>query len=331
MSTVYLVRDANSDKYEQLLEKELKGKFKNSMNVAVKLHMGEGKGMFSPELTKRTIAVLKKLGCKPFLFDTPVTYPGNRHTAEAYKETAELHGFSEQGIGCPVLISDSYVEVKTEHMAVEVADVLKSADALLVLTHVKGHPGSGFGGSIKNLAMGCSSPKSKGEQHCLGVPRVIEDECTACGLCSEVCSFKAVKVEDKAIIDVDNCSGCDTCVYNCPNNALVCDVTFDTLLAEAALAVLKLIKDKPILFVNDVRNITRNCDCFKNPGKLIADDVGIIISSDLVAVDTASVDAVVNQKDIDVFNEAHNHDPYLHIREAEKLGLGKSDYELEEI
>ncbi|MBN2459446.1 DUF362 domain-containing protein [Candidatus Woesearchaeota archaeon] len=330
MAKIYLIKDASSGKYEQLLEKELKGKLKPGMKVACKLHMGESKGMFSPELAKRAASVLNKLGCKPFLFDTPVNYPGNRHTAEGYLAHAAAHGFSEQAIGCPVLIPDQYISVKTAHMDVEVADVLKAADAMLVLTHVKGHPGSGFGGAIKNLAMGCASPKSKGDQHCLGIPKVVDDECTACGLCEEVCFFKAIKVGDKAVVDPERCSGCSTCVYNCPNNALASDVTFDALLAEAAFAALKLMKDKPVFYVNDTRSITKNCDCFGNPGKMIAEDVGIFMGDDIVSVEMASVDSVINQEGKDVFKEAHSHDPYLHIKEAEKLGLGKSDYDLEE-
>jgi hypothetical protein len=329
MSKVYLIKEAKSEKYEQLLERELKDNFKPGMKVACKLHMGQDKGMFSPELAKRSISVLLKLGCKPFLFDTPVNYPGPRHTAEGYLALAAAHGFSEQAMGCPVIIPDNYVNVKTEHMEVEVTDALKSADAMLVLTHVKGHPGSGVGGAIKNLAMGCVSPKSKGDQHCLAIPKVVDEDCTACGLCEEVCPFKAIKVEEKAVIDCEGCGGCSTCLHNCPNNALVSDVTFDTLLAEAAFAALKLMNGKPVFYINDARSITKLCDCFGNPEKMIAKDVGVLLGTDIIGVEMASVDSVINQEGSDVFKETHSHDPYIHIKEAEKLELGKSDYDLE--
>src|SRR4030042_6189212 len=121
MSKVYLIRNASSEQYEKILEGELAGKFKSGLSVAVKLHMGEAKGMFSPELARRAVSVLNKLGCKPFLFDTPVKYSGARHTKEGYEKLAPTHGFSKERIGCPVMVSDVYVVIKTDHWSVEVS------------------------------------------------------------------------------------------------------------------------------------------------------------------------------------------------------------------
>jgi hypothetical protein len=327
MSKVYLIKDAKSIQYEQVLERELRERFKSGMTVAVKLHMGEGEGMFSPELARRAVSVLNKLGCNPFLFDTPVTYHGCRHTKQDYEKLAPIHGFSKEKIGCPVIISDSYVEIKTKNMNVEVSKELANADAFLALTHVKGHPCSGVGGAIKNLGMGCVSPKSKADQHGMVEP-VADDNCTACGICEEVCPFHAIKIDEKAVVNSDACGGCTNCVYNCPNNAMTSKLTFDVLLSEAASAVLKAMGDKPVFYVNDVRSITKFCDCFSNPGSLIAKDVGVIMGDDLVAVEMASTDAVINQEKKNVFEEVHHHDPYIHIKEADKLGLGNGEYEL---
>jgi len=331
MSKVYLVKDAKSIQYEQVLEKELREKFSSGMSVAVKLHMGEDKGMFSPELARRAVSVLLKLGCKPFLFDTPVKYKGARHTKEDYLPLAEKHGFSKEKIGCPIIISDEYVVVKTEHMDVEVAKEVVKADAMLVLTHFKGHGCSGIGGAIKNLAMGCVSPKSKADQHGMAVPSVNEEDCTACGLCEEVCPSGAMKVKEKAEVTKSSCWSCTNCVYNCPNNALSSELTFDILLTEAASAVLKLMSNKPVYYVNDVRSITENCDCFSNPGRKIAKDVGVFLGDDIVAVEMASTDQVINQEGKNVFLDTHHHDPYIQINEAGKLGLGSSEYDLEKL
>jgi len=331
MSKVYLVKDAKSVQYEQLLEKEMMESLKRGMSVAVKLHMGEAKGMFSPELTRRTVSVLLKLGCKPFLFDTPVKYQGPRHTKEGYEALAAEHGFSKEKMGCPVMVCDEYVPVRTKHMNVEVAKCLVTADAFIVLTHFKGHGCSGIGGAIKNLAMGCVSPKSKADEHGMAVPVLNDEYCTACSLCEEVCPSGAIKIEDKCIINEKQCWSCTNCVYNCPNSALTSDLTFDILLTEAASAVLKTVEKKPVYYVNDVRNITENCDCFNNPGKPIAKDVGIFLSKDIVSVEMASTDAVINQEGKNVFLDAHHHDPYLQIQEAEKLGLGSGEYELEKV
>jgi len=327
MNKVYYVRNADSNKYEEVLGRELAYKFENGMVVAVKLHMGEEKGMFSPSLAKRTIKLLNNLGCKPFLFDTPVKYYGSRHTKQSYENTASKHGFTMTNMGCPVLISDDYVVVKTKHMNVEVSRDLAQADALLVLTHFKGHGCSGAGGAIKNLAMGCVSPRSKADQHSLGVPDVSQG-CTGCGICETVCPAGAIKIREKAVIDVSACWGCTNCVYNCPSKVITITLTFDTLMAEAASAVLKALYNKPVYYVNDARMITKNCDCFKDPGKPIARDVGVLLGGDVVAVDKASIDLVNKQECRNVFKEVHHHDPYLQVREAERLGLGRQEYEL---
>lgn len=328
MAKVTLLREQELGGFEQMLETELKDKFKRGMKVAVKLHMGEGKGMFSPELAKRSVAVLKKLGCKPFLFDSVCLYPGPRHQRESYKALAAEHGFSEQKIGCPVVISDDYVAVKTAHMDAEVSKDMVDSDAMLVLTHVKGHGCSGFGGSIKNLAMGCASKKSKKDQHKLGMPRV-NDNCIACGVCATVCPFKAMRVDEHAVISEEECWGCDNCFYNCPNDAIEIDVSFDTLLAEAAFAALHAIKGKPAYYVNDTRRITKECDCFKDPGKPVVKDVGILLSDDIVGIDKASLDLINEQEGRNAFKEMNHHDPFISVAEAEKLGLGSQDYRLD--
>ncbi|MBW2991447.1 DUF362 domain-containing protein [Candidatus Woesearchaeota archaeon] len=328
MSKVYFIKDVHSNKYEEVLEQELKDKFKKGMTVAVKLHMGEGKGMFSPELAKRAVSVLNKFGCKPFLFDTPVAYPGVRESKKAYEKAAAKHGFTKEKIGCPVIISDDYVVVKTKHMNVEVSKELLEADACLVLTHFKGHPASGMGGAIKNIAMGCVSIKSKQDQHNTAMPFNILDDCTACGVCKEICPGNAITIEKKAKINPESCWGCSSCYYDCPVNAFEIKTTFDALMAEATSAALSFFKNKPVYYVNDVRDITKLCDCFSNPGEIIAKDVGVLMSKDIVAIEKASVDLVKKQEGKEVFQKAHHHDPYLHIKEAEKMGLGEGEYEL---
>lgn len=328
MAKVILIKEHELDGFEQMLEAGLKDKFKSGMKVAVKLHMGEGKGMFSPELAKRSVAVLKKLGCEPFMFDTIVLYPGPRHQKASYKALAAEHGFTEEKTGCPVVISDDYVIVKTAHMAVEVSKEMAESDAMLVLTHVKGHGCSGFGGAIKNLAMGCASPKSKKDQHKLGMPRM-NDNCIACGTCASVCPFKAITVDERAVVSESRCWGCDNCFYNCPHNAIEINVSFDILLAEAAFAALHAIKGKPVYYVNDARRMTKDCDCFRDPGNPVVKDVGVLLCDDIVAVDKASLDLINEQEGRNAFKEINHHDPCLLVKESEKIGFGKKDYSIE--
>ncbi|MBU1199719.1 MAG: DUF362 domain-containing protein [Nanoarchaeota archaeon] len=334
MTKVHLIKEIKSDKYEKVLEQQLKSNFKKGMNVAVKLHMGESnKGKFNPELAKRAVKVLKKLGCKPFLFDTNVWYPGARHFSMTHKAAVAHHGFSEENIGCPIVVADDFVVTKIKHFQLKVFKPMVEADAMLVLTHFKGHAASAFGGAIKNLAMGCVSKGSKLAEHKAGVPNKVTDDCTACGVCAKLCPFHTIMiVGKKARINHLMCFGCSTCVYNCPSNAIKAKTTFDKVLAEAANAVIDLMKNKsinkPIYYVNEVMNISKNCDCMRNTGGIIAKDVGVLMSTDIVAIEKASLDLVIKQEGKDVFKEIHNHDPVLQIVEAEKLGLGKQKYEL---
>ena len=92
---------------------------------------------------------LKDSGAEPFLFDTTVAYPGPRSTKAGYKEAARRHGFGEEEIGCRVVIGDRGVEVVELGYTFEVAKEIYSSTHLVVISHVKGHIGSGFGGAIK--------------------------------------------------------------------------------------------------------------------------------------------------------------------------------------
>ena len=51
--------------------------------------------------------------------------------------------------------------------------------------------------------------------------RVIEEKCTACGSCEEVCPSDAITVEDAAVIDEEECVECETCIDECPSEAIV--------------------------------------------------------------------------------------------------------------
>jgi uncharacterized protein len=158
----------------------------------------------------------------------------------------------------------------------------------------------------------------------------VNDTCNACGICEQVCPFHAIKIGDKAVVNNDACGGCTNCVYNCPNNSMTSKLTFDLLLSEAAGAVLKAFGQgkKPVFYVNDARSITKYCDCFSNPGAIIAKDVGLLLGDDIVAIDKASIDLVREQEGAEVFQGAHHHNPYLQIIESENNRMGKQEYDL---
>lgn len=165
MQHLTLIKD--SGKLEDTLREKLKGFFQKGASIAVKLHMGEigNKFYLKPGIISRIVSVLKEIGLKPFLFDSVVLYSGARDTREKYYKTAEKHGFTEESIGCPVVISDIGINVKTEDTVIHVCKNLAEADGMLVASHVKGHCCYGFGGAIKNIGMGGVTPKSKETIH----------------------------------------------------------------------------------------------------------------------------------------------------------------------
>jgi uncharacterized Fe-S center protein len=144
--------------------------------VAVKLHFGELGNMayIRPPYLRRLVQIIKKLGGKPFLTDANTLYRGSRSNGVDHLETAIANGFDYAVIGAPLIIADGltgkdYVKVpiEGEHFReVNIGSAAYHADAMIVMTHFKGHELTGFGGAIKNLlpqrqtanALGCTAP-----------------------------------------------------------------------------------------------------------------------------------------------------------------------------
>ena len=165
MQKLKLIKDLS--KLEETLKEQVKDVFSKWESIAVKVHMGETKNPYyiKADVIKKIVYVLNLLELKPFLFDSVVLYGGGRDSVEKYYKTAEEHGFTEEAIGCPIVISDKGVLVKTKDLVVHVCKELAEADGMLVLSHVKGHCNAGFGAAIKNLGMGGVAPKSKADIH----------------------------------------------------------------------------------------------------------------------------------------------------------------------
>lgn len=108
-------------------------------------------------------------GARPFLTDTCTLYKSTRHNAVDHLETAYRHGLLPYVVDAPVIMADGVtskcyeeVAVNLKHFAsVKTAQAFLSANAMVVLSHFKGHAMGGFGGAIKNLAMGCARRPGK--------------------------------------------------------------------------------------------------------------------------------------------------------------------------
>lgn len=300
--------------------------FKNK-EVLVKLHMGEIKNRYyvKPVFVEKVVSELKKLGSHPFLFDTTVAYRGPRATKEGYKRVARLHGFSEKKIGCQVVIGEQGVPKTVEGRVFEVAEEIKNVSHIVAVSHVKGHIQAGFGGAIKNFGMGGVTKESKKRIHRGCEPVYDENNCILCGECAEVCPFNAIKVKKQWQWNNKACLGCGKCVNTCSTGALrFRDADLQYLLALSAKAC---VEGKKVLYINQLKNIARSCDCDPLAGPIICPDIGYLVSTDMVAVDKASLDLIHKEKGR-VFEEVNGVDPEKQVRFAEEIGLGNTQYNL---
>jgi hypothetical protein len=233
--------------------------------------------------------------------------------------------------------------VKSAHIGKEIAD----SDVLISVAHFKGHELSGFGGTIKNLGMGCASRRGKLVQHSDVSPKVKRKNCIACGECVEHCAQSAISIEnEKAVIDPKRCVGCGECILICDNKAI--DVRwnadiplFQKKVVEYTLAVLKRKKGRAA-FLNFLTHISPACDCYGHSDAPIVQDLGIMASKDPVAIDQASADMVNRQVGLEGSSLSSHKGAYedkfkglypkvdwtIQLSYAEKLGLGNRKYEL---
>jgi uncharacterized protein len=318
------------DRFEAVLKEELPKRFKPGERIAIKMHFGEPGNITSlrPAFVKKVVDALKAIGAKPFLFDSPVSYPGPRNTVEDYEKTVVKMGFGEDKMGCPSVISESPLAVKGKALTYATCKTLADADGVLVLTHVKGHFCSGFGGAIKNLGMGALSKATKQAIHDGGKPQYVEG-CQMCKACEKACPLDNIRyAENRPYFDKNWCCGCSDCVYACKFGAIktASGFGFDYLLSEGAGSALK--NFKKAYFISEIRRITKDCDCFGNPQETILGDVGILLADDIVAIDKASMDFINKKAGEDFFLKVHKKSPIVHITEAEKLGMGSTKYKL---
>jgi len=305
------------DKLESASLKWLKNCYKSGEEVIVKIHFGErgNKTALFPRDVAPIISAMKKLGLKPILTDTPVVYNSPRRTANGYKRVVIERGYDKLA---PFIIENKYIKVKAKSFTVDVAKTLAMAKNVLVISHVKGHALAGFGGAVKNLAMGGVSKFSKGKQHLYCRPKFVKD-CRGCGTCAELCPAKAIEmVKGKAKVHKLKCWGCSICQIHCPYQCLApWRATFDDLLGQAAAAVIKKLPKKTF-YINIIKNITEGCDCEVDSGKIISPDIGILFSDDPIVIDRESIELINRKSKKNVFEVQSRKDPMLQIDYCEK-------------
>lgn len=177
--------------------------------TAIKMHFGElgNISYLRPNYAKAVADVVKELGGRPFLTDCNTLYPGSRKNALEHLYCAWENGFTPMTVGCPILIGDGLkgtddVEVPVEGgeyiEKAKIGHAIMDADVFISLTHFKGHEMTGFGGTIKNIGMGCGSRAGKKEQHNNGKPTIDPEACRGCRLCMRECASDGLVFDQEA-------------------------------------------------------------------------------------------------------------------------------------
>jgi uncharacterized Fe-S center protein len=345
--------------------------------VAVKTHMGEAYnvGYLRPVIVRTLVEGLKERGCRPFVTDT-TTMPYHpwisRTLAIDYLETASNNGFSQSSMGCQVIIADGWLGtddviidlkgrgtyLKKQFVSRAVAD----ADALLSVAHFKGHPAGGYGGAIKNIGVGGASKRGKMNLHgaLAGDKPVIDARlcqgrrCEWWQTCEDCCPEGAISVSDGGLkIDLEACVYCFACANLCVNMAGNKAIQrFDYLpalgrrIADSALATMMTKESGKAFFMNYAVDITPVCDCYGWTDTPFVNGIGVLASSDPVAIDKACIDLVnkapglTNSEAEDCgalapgskkLNIIKGKDIEAQIYGGQENGLGTAEYEIEEV
>lgn len=272
-------------------------------NVGIKVHFGEeGNSYFVP--AKFVEPLCKVLNAT--LIETNVAFESCRSETSSHLELAHEHGFTF----APIDIIDDGGSLS---LPIEGGKYFKTAfvgkniehyETIIYFTHFKGHGDAGFGGCIKNASMGMATKKGKRFLHFVDYPKVIDNNCTGCEKCISTCYKSAIvstEEKDKAVRFLEG-------------------------LVEYTKPIINL---KNTVYFNVVINVTPDCDCSKSPRSPFVPDIGILASTDIVAIEAAAHDLVKKAHKCNDSQLQANFENGMHqIDYAEKLGLGNKNYQL---
>ncbi|MCL2009716.1 MAG: DUF362 domain-containing protein [Synergistaceae bacterium] len=332
--------------------------------TAIKLHFGErgNDAYLNPVFARQVVDKVKSEGAKPFLTDTNTLYLGSRKNAVDHLETALEHGYSYSTVRAPLIIADgllsnNFIEVPIDgkyFKKIKMARDIAEADSMITLSHFKGHEMAGFGGALKNLAMGCAPSDGKKDQHAYIHPVIDAARCIGCGKCASYCPEQAIAVENgkAGLLSEADCIGCGECQTVCPVPCIVMGKNDSDLgdfvrrMTEYAYGAARQ-KNGKTAYINFVMNVTPECDCCCWSDSFLVPDVGIMASFDPVALDKACVDMVNAQQGnpgsmlreeflapgMDKFKGGiYSYVPWeIQLEYGEALGIGTQSYRIVEV
>ena len=302
-------------------------------NVGIKVHFGEdGNEYYVP-------ATMVEPLCKYLnatLIETNVAYRGRRKNTDTHIQLAKDHGFTFAPIdildagGTLIMPIDSGVRFKNALIGKNI----EKYETIIYFTHFKGHGSAGFGGCIKNVSMGMATPEGKKLMHSNNFPVTNDSKCVKCGACQIDCPVDAITL-NPLTIDKEKCIGCGKCISTCQDAAINApdDTEKTKRFLEGLVEYTKpVIEAKNSIYFNIIINVSPSCDCSSNPKKPFINDIGILVSTDIVAIEAAAHDMVdkAHQCD-DAFMKANSVSGKHQIEYAYKLKLGNKKYKIVEI
>lgn len=340
---------------------DMEGKF-----VAIKMHFGElgNISYLRPNYAKAVADMVKEAGGIPFLTDCNTLYPGSRKNAIEHMYCAWENGFTPMTVGCPVIIGDGLkgtddiaVPVKggTYIKEAKIGRAIMDADIFISLTHFKGHEMTGFGGTIKNIGMGCGSRAGKKAQHSNGKPTINPEVCRGCKRCMRECANQGLEFDEttkKMHVNAENCVGCGRCLGACNFDAIrfVNDAATKELNCRMAEYAKAVVDGRPNFHISLIVDVSPYCDCHGENDAPILPNVGMLASFDPLALDQACADLCLKQQPLpnsvlsDNMKKADFCDYHDHfenttvdseykscLEHGEEIGLGSREYELIEM
>lgn len=340
---------------------DMEGKF-----VAIKMHFGElgNISYLRPNYAKAVADMVKEAGGIPFLTDCNTLYPGSRKNAIEHMYCAWENGFTPMTVGCPVIIGDGLkgtddiavpVEGGTYIKEAKIGRAIMDADIFISLTHFKGHEMTGFGGTIKNIGMGCGSRAGKKAQHSNGKPTIDPEVCRGCKRCMRECANQGLEFDEttkKMHVNAENCVGCGRCLGACNFDAIrfVNDAATKELNCRMAEYAKAVVDGRPNFHISLIVDVSPYCDCHGENDAPILPNVGMLASFDPLALDQACADLCLKQQPLpnsvlsDNMKKADFCDYHDHfenttvdseykscLEHGEEIGLGSREYELIEM
>ena len=317
--------------------------------TVIKMHVGRGIGYSTihPVFVKILVDKLKEFGAKVYITDQVI-------------DGMKSRGYTEDFLGVPIVYAcgvtgkyfyEKKVDFKTLR-DIDIAGNIHDAEVMIDLSHAKGHGFCGYGGACKNIAMGCVTDRTRQQIHGLvGKIEWFPELCTHCEMCIRSCNHKANRFNEKNEYEVHdhNCTLCQHCVKICPNSAIRMDADryddFQRGMAICTEEVLKIFKPGHVFYINFLMNITAMCDCWGFTTPSLVPDIGVMGSTDIVAIERASLDAIKFENLImdgvpqgwelrdgnHLFEKLHGRNPFIQLGELEKRCLGTQEYTIEEV